>query len=248
MKFSLRKFRQVRASLGPVEQAQIVASTAVVVAMVTIILVRVFSGYALDWWDFVSVTTVGIFGFLIVFFTLRYGRELEEQKQELLSLKTLAEAVNRATEINYLLQNALREVSQLLDVEYGWIYHADGGKLALKASQQTGGAEFYIIEPDANVDEKALQWARTPLVQVRPRRAKKNLHEQWPYPDIGAWASVPIFMKEIFQGVIVVASKDRTVFDKKQLELMSAFANQIGIALENVALIERLRKSEEQYM
>lgn len=248
MKFSFRKLRQVRATLGPVEQAQIVASTAVVVAMVTIIFVRVFSGYPLDWWDFVSVTTVGIFGFLIVFFTLKYGRQLEEQKQELLSLKTLAEAVNRATEINYLLQNALREVSQLLDIEYGWVYHVEGGKLALKASQQTGGAEFYIIEPDSSADEKTFLWARTPRIQTRPKRAKKNSAVPWPYPDIAAWASVPIFIKDTFQGVIVVASKDGAVFDKKQLELMSAFANQIGVALENVGLIERLRKSEERYM
>lgn len=248
MNFSLRKFRQVRATLGPVEQAQIVASTAVVVAMVTIIFVRIFSGYALDWWDFVSVTTVGIFGFLIVFFTLRYGRELEEQKQELLSLKTFAEAVNRATEINYLLQSALREVNQLLDIEYGWIYHLEGGKLVLKASQQTGGAEFSILNTDLHIDDPSLAWVRAPRIQTAPRRSRKSSAEEWPFAEIAAWASVPILVKETFQGVMVVASKESDAFGKKQLDLMTAFANQIGVALDNVGLIDRLRKSEERYM
>ena len=248
MEIGFRKFRQVRATLGPVEQAQIVASTAVVVAMVTIILVRVFSGYSLDWWDFVSVTTVGIFGFLIVYFTLKYGRQLEEQKQELLSLKTFAEAVNRSTEVPYLLQNALKEVSHLLDVEYGWIYHVEGGRLVLKASEQTGGADFYIIEPNTDVDELSTEWVRTTRIQIRPKRSKRAALEQWRHPDIAAWASVPILMKDAFQGIIIVASTSRNAFDKKQLDLMSAFANQIGVALENVGLIDRLRQSEEQYM
>ncbi|HEY4612497.1 MAG TPA: GAF domain-containing protein, partial [Bacteroidota bacterium] len=248
MKFGFRKFRQVRATLGPVEQAQIVASTAVVVAMVTIILVRVFSGYSLDWWDFVSVTIVGIFGFMIVFFTLKYGRQLEEQKQELLSLKTFAEAINQSTEVQFLLQNALREVSQLLDVEYGWIYHVENGKLVLKASEQTGGAGFYIIEPNTSVEELSVEWVRTARIQIRPKRRKGKTFDSWHFPDIAAWASVPILMKDTFQGMIVVASKDRNAFDKKQLDLMSAFANQIGVAMENVGLIDRLRKSEERYM
>jgi PAS domain S-box-containing protein len=249
MKLSLRKLRQVRATLGPVEQAQIVASTAVVVAMVTIIFVRILSGYSLDWWDFVSVTTVGIFGFLIVFFTLRYGRELEEQKQELLSLKTFAEAVNRATEINYLLQTALREVSHLLDVEYGWIYHLEGGRLVLKASLQTGGgAAFSVLQAELPADDPSMAWMRAPRIQTRPHRSRKSTTEDWPSAEIAAWASVPILVKETFQGIMIAASKERDAFGKKQLDLMAAFANQIGVALDNVGLIERLRKSEERYM
>ncbi|MEX0737157.1 MAG: hypothetical protein WD182_06915, partial [Bacteroidota bacterium] len=90
-----------RPKLGPVEQGQVVASTAVVVAMVTIFMVRVFGDYPLEWYVFVSVITVGIFGFLIVYFTLNYGRLLEEQKQELIAINTIAAAVNRSVEINY---------------------------------------------------------------------------------------------------------------------------------------------------
>ncbi len=247
MKFTLRQYRKFRSSLGPVEQGQIVASTAVVVAMVTIVLVRVFTGYQLDWYDFTSVTTVGLFGFLIVFFTLRYGRQLEEQKQELLSLKTLAEAINRAVEIGFLLQNAVREVSRLLDVEYGWVYRVEGGKLVLRASQTAGERNLYIIEPNEDAADPSLQWIRAPRIERRAKRKKKNA-DTWTHGDIEAWASVPILVKDTFEGVIVLASKERDTFARKQLDLMTAFANQIGVALENVTLIERLRESEERYM
>ncbi|MEX1138310.1 MAG: PAS domain S-box protein [Bacteroidota bacterium] len=243
MKFfpNIRKFR---ATLGPVEQAQIVASTAVVVAMVTIVMVRVFSDYKLGWYDFVSVTTVGIFGFLIVYFTLNYGRLLEEQKQEVIALNAIAEAVNRAVEIGYLLQNALQEVRNVLQVEFGWIYHVEGGKLMLKASR--GGEEGvkYVVIPGTTADDPSLYWIHSARIVRHP--GKKNA--DWAYGGIKAWASVPIMMKDTFSGLIVVGSKNKESFGEKQLDLMAAFANQIGVALENAALFERLRRSEERYM
>ena len=61
-----------RTSLGPVEQAQVVASVVVVVAMATIVSIRVFTyGNRLDWLLFGSVTSVGVLGFINVFFTLK---------------------------------------------------------------------------------------------------------------------------------------------------------------------------------
>lgn len=88
---NFRNILKFRASLGPVEQAQIVISTAVVVTLATIVVVRMTSGHTLELLLFGSVLTVGVFGFIIVFFTLKYGRLLEEQKQELIALNAFTE-------------------------------------------------------------------------------------------------------------------------------------------------------------
>lgn len=241
----LRNIRRFRATLGPVEQAQIVASTAVVVAMVTIVLVRVFSGYKLGWYDFLSVITVGIFGFLIVYFTLNYGRLLEEQKQEVIALNAIAEAVNRAVEISYLLENALLEVQRVLPAEYGWVYLVEGDKLLLKASRGTGDLSTSLIPAGTQVADPAMAWIQAPRIARIPlgEPAGKS-----PMNGIRAWASVPIMMKDTFSGLILIASKNRSSLTEKQLELIAAFANQIGVALENATLFERLRRSEERYM
>jgi two-component system cell cycle sensor histidine kinase/response regulator CckA len=45
-----------------------------------------------------------------------------------------------------------------------------------------------------------------------------------------------------------VASSNREAFSNKHVELITSFANQIGVAIENATLFERLRKSEERYM
>ena len=244
MKF-FRNIQKFRAALGPVEQAQVVASTAVVVALATIVTVRITSGHTVEWLLFGSVLTVGIFGFIIVVFTLKYGRLLEDQKQELLALNTIAEAVNRAVDINYLLQSVLNEVKRLLDVEYAWIYRYDGSRMILSAHKGTEELDFSIIDPALDLHDPRMQWVQTPRIQKRPPRSKIVT---WEFGEVESWTSVPILMKDKFFGLIILASRSRDAFGNKQLDLINAFANQIGVAMENTALIDRLKKSEERYM
>src|SRR5689334_16249951 len=74
MRYIFRTIRRFFASMGLVEQSQVVASTAVIVAMVTIVTTHFVSGYSLRWIDFISVVTVGVIGFFSVYFSLKYGR------------------------------------------------------------------------------------------------------------------------------------------------------------------------------
>ncbi|MEK7669997.1 MAG: hypothetical protein AAB330_02025, partial [Bacteroidota bacterium] len=192
MKFSFRNIQRFRTALGPVEQAQVVASTAVVVALITILTVRIISapkGVPLDFLLFVSVTTVGIFGFIIVVFTLKFGRLLEDQKKELMALNTVSEAVNRAVDINYLFQNVLNEIKRLLDNEYAWIYRVIGSRLVLSAQRGTEELEVSIIDNHESIDEPRLEWVFSPRIHKRP--SKSNMVD-WQFGHIESWVSVPI--------------------------------------------------------
>jgi PAS domain S-box-containing protein len=243
----LSRLWRFRTSLGPVEQAQVVASVVVVVSLATIVSIRVFTyGNRLDWLLFGSVTSVGVLGFINVLFTLKYGQQLEEQKRELMALNTIAEAVNRSVGLRLLLKESIREVRRLLDVDYAWIYHLEGGRLILRAAEGAEPPPFTIIEPDTDIETKEIQWVRLPRSMMKPRRWDNR--EEWTYGGVSSWASVPIIMKDKFAGAIVVASVERKAILQKQLNLMGAFSNQIGVALENATLFEQLRKSEERYM
>lgn len=250
-RWTLSKFR---ASLGPLQQAQIVASTAVVVALMTIVAVRYLSvgpetlttRPKFDWILLMSVLTTGLFGFFIVIFTLKYNRLLENQRQELLALNTISEAVNRAVEINYLLQNVLQEILRVLDVEFGWIYRVLDNRIHLSAQRGAGEPKSSMIAPSADLSE--YPWIREPQIQRKPKKGPAETDIPWPDDSIESWASVPIMMKDQFFGNIVVASRNRETFSGKHLELITSFCNQIGVAIENATLFERLRKSEERYM
>jgi PAS domain S-box-containing protein len=243
---SLRNLKKFRASLGPVEQAQIVISTAVVVTLVTIWVVKITSGHTIEWLLFGSVLTVGVFGYIIVFFTLKYGRLLEEQKQELLALNAFAESVNRAIDVQFLLHNALLEMKRLLQVEYGWIYSVEGSKLKLRAMRGTEELNLTIIDTAFEINNEKMEWIHSPRIVKQPKKSETSI--RWEYGVIGSWASVPIMMKDQMVGLIILASRNRDVFTPKQIDLVMAFANQIGVAMENAILFERVRKSEERYI
>ena len=245
---NFRNILKFRTSLGPVEQAQIVASTAVVVTLVTIVVVRLTSGHTLELLLFGSVLTVGVFGFIIVFFTLRYGRLLEEQKQELIALNTFAESVNRAIDVQFLLHNALLEMQRLLQIDYGWIFSVESNQLVLKALRGTEELNFSILDTSVGINHEKMIWIHSPRIMKRPKKSDSRNGSPWVYGVIGSIASVPIMMKDQMSGLIVLASRNREAFSNKQVALIMAFANEIGIAMENAMLFERVRKSEERYI
>jgi PAS domain S-box-containing protein len=233
-------------TLGPVEQAQIVASTAVVVSMTTIISAMAVTGQSPRLMDFISILTVGSIGFVSVYFSLHYSRQLDEQRRQLLALNTIAEAVNRVVELDYVLQTALSKITELLDLRFGWIYMFDGGRPMLKASRG-GAADVLPLDPiPANVPTT---WLHQPHVQ---RERLEETGDLIPPPlkaqGIQFWASIPLRTKDTVAGALIVAGNEFDMITAKQAELMEAFGNQISVALSNAQLFERLKQSEARYI
>src|SRR5437867_5656127 len=135
MKNPLQGLKRLIKSLGLVEQSQVVASTAVIVSMGTIVLAIIATGQEPRLMDFVSILAVGIIGFTGVYFSLQYTRQLDGQRQNLMALTTVAAAVNRFVEIDLVLQTALKKLTELFNIRFGWIYLVEDGQLVLKRSE-----------------------------------------------------------------------------------------------------------------
>jgi len=232
-------------SLGPVEQAQVVASTAVVVMMATIIAAMYVTDQTVRLMDFITIVAVGTIGFTSVYFSLRYSRQLDEQRRQLLALNTIAEAVNREMEINNVLQTALMKATELLGTTYGWIYMLVDTDFQLKSSKGTT-LDFLALASTRATPMSA--WLHQPRVQ------RERLHEHGGLIDatlkqmgIQFWASIPLRAKDTVAGALIIAGKDYEMFTSKQAELMETFGNQISVALHNAQLFERLKQSEQRY-
>jgi PAS domain S-box-containing protein len=229
--------------LGPVEQAQVVASTAVVVSMTTIISAMAVTGQAPRLMDFISILTVGTIGFVSVYFSLHYSRQLDEQRRQLLALNTIAEAVNQVVELDYVLQTALTRITDLLGLQFGWIYMLEGKTLGLKTSR---GTRIDFLEQSGLGTDARVEWLNKPRVRWE-RLGTGDAPGAFKDLDIRFWASIPLRTKESISGALVVAGRDVEMFSAKQAELMEAFGNQISVALTNAQLFEQLKRSERRY-
>jgi PAS domain S-box-containing protein len=244
MKKYYLRIRQFFSDLGLVEQSQIVASTAVVVSMVTIVGIYVVSGRTLKWYEFISIVGVGIIGYASVFFSLKYGRQLEEQRRELLALNTIAEAVNQSVELKAVLRNALEKVRDLLHIEFGWIYVVENERLILRNSI---GTTIGIFNEAMLMSQKQIDALKNTTDQSGPIDTQHFIPVVLEGLGIESWASTILRTKESVAGVLVVASRMPKAFSNRDVDLLVAFGNHISVALQNARLFERLRDSERQY-
>ena len=246
MKNPVAVFRLFIRNLGPVEQAQIVASTAVIVSMATIISAMVVTGQTPRLMDFISILTVGTIGFTNVYFSLRYSRQLDEQRRQLLAMNTIAEAVNRVVELDIVLQTALDKITELLGTDYGWIYMLEGDALVLKCSK---GTTMKFLPANGHSASTPAVWLHQSRVQRE--RLTENLGDIDPaFKEMGIqfWTTIPLKVKESVAGALIVAGRNYGMFTSKQAELAEAFGNQISVALNNAQLFERLKQSEKEYI
>jgi PAS domain S-box-containing protein len=239
-------YRKFVKKLGPVEQAQVVASTAVVVSMVTIVTSAILTGQTIRLMDFVSILTIGIIGFTSVYFTLQYARSLENQRQQLYAMNTIAQSVNRVVELESVLQTALQKVTELLDIQYGWVYMLEGNELTLKCSK---GGSFDFLSLNSSGKAPTSAWLNQPRVQrERTTDDLGYIPAELKHLGVQFWASIPLRAKDSVAGALIVAGNDYRMFTSKQAELMEAFGNQISVALHNAQLFDRLRRSERRYV
>jgi PAS domain S-box-containing protein len=245
MKNFLRRMRAFSFHLGLVEQAQMVASTGVVVMMVTIISANVVLNKSIGILEFLSILTVGVIGFAGVYFSLKYGRQFEEQNRELVALNTVAQAVNRTMDLPTIFDNVLTTVTALLKNEYGWLYILEKDSLELKNSSGTAAPFF---SEAALMQLRPHRWMETIHTSGEPAHAHMpSLHADLTPLHITSWVCVPLRSADRLAGVIILGSRVSDFFSPNKINLISAFGNQINVALNNAQLFSQLRQSQEQY-
>jgi PAS domain S-box-containing protein len=245
MKNFFQRLRSFSLNLGLVEQAQMVASTAVIVMMVTIISANIILQKNFEFLDFVSITTAGIIGFASVYFSLKYGRQLEEQRRELEVLNTVAMVVSKSINLNYIFSNALHKVADILKTEFGWLYVLQGDRLELK---KTFGADFGFFSDKMLSSKTFLEWTE----EIRTNK-DTNLtegivfHNNLQLLDIASWVSVPLRVADKSEGILLLASTAKDFFPARKVNLIAAFSNQISVALNNAHLFDKITESEKRY-
>ncbi len=245
MKNFLQRLRSFSLKFGLVEQAQIVASTAVIVMMVTIISANIILQKEFEFLDFVSVTTAGVIGFASVYFSLKYGRQLEEQRRELEALNTVALVVSKSINLNYIFSNALHNVANSLKTEFGWLYVLQGDRLELK---KTFGADFGFFSEKMLSSKTFLEWTEELRTNKDTNKTEGIVfHTNLQMLEIASWVSVPLRVADKSEGILLLASTAKEFFPERKVNLIAAFSNQISVALNNAHLFDKITESEKRY-
>ena len=181
----------------------------------------------------------------------KHDHKAEEPYRELLILSRISAAVSDLRDLDAVLEVALNTVLDVMDGSIGGILLIDAQAQTLSYRVYRGLSEKYAEEMRLKLGEgiagTVAQTGKAVLLEdisSDPRAAMRDLIST---EGLRAFISVPLKARDTVLGVLNVASRSPHHFTKDDMHLLHAIGDQVGVAIEQSALYERLKRGRERY-
>lgn len=184
-------------------------------------------------------------------------QELQAQTMKLATLNTVAYTVSRSLNLEEILHSALEKVLELLSLRAGWIV------LRSSADDHNGtGPGVRLVASHGLPEDIALlqsrctwqQWLCAEVIQQGQARVCHEIHEHdcpvaehFRREGLAFRTCIPIQARDRILGVMSLTADgvaDPAGISQQSLDTLMAIGQQIGIAVENASLYEKLRQQE----
>lgn len=178
--------------------------------------------------------------------------------KRLIRLSTLSGLLAQAERSEDIFPMAVEIIADVVDIEIALIYSLDTRKGELILSAYRGVPQEFAVGVDRmklgeGFNGRVAESGELMMVSDAaedPRLSREAVRKE----RIKAQLVLPLRSRRVVVGTLTVASRDKREFSKEEVELLTAIANQIGIAIDRtnlhqgqLAVTELLRKSEAKY-
>ncbi|MFC1932413.1 GAF domain-containing protein [Chloroflexota bacterium] len=177
-------------------------------------------------------------------------RELGRRYDELLALSRVSAALSGLWDLDAVLRVALDNMLKIMNGTIGGILLLDEETQMLSYRVHRGLSTRYAEEMRVSLGEgvagSVAQSGKSILlddISADPRAAHPELVSN---EGLKAFISVPLRAKDKVLGVINVASRQPHCFTSDNMHLLHSIGDQLGVAIEQASLYERLRRARER--
>ncbi len=176
--------------------------------------------------------------------------EIQQYYKELWTLNSIAATISGSLKLDEILHSAVSKMTDIMEVEAGWVYLVDEHDEELKLSAYHGlpgevaqGLAAARLGEDLN--ELVALSGESLLIEditADPRFARVTSMTE----AFRSLAAVPLKAKDLMLGVMGVTSSNQRQFSPREVQLLTSIGYQVAVAIENARLYDRARQSAEE--
>jgi PAS domain S-box-containing protein len=163
-------------------------------------------------------------------------------------VNALTTSIARATQSGPMLVTALEELKKLMNARAAWFRLQEDSRMVI--NQQIGlSTEFMLTRNSVPLDDtlRAVLQDTKPTV-IRAGSAESDVKEALRQEKFHHVLMVPVRGKKAAIGILSMGSRHWRSYTAEDLEFLETSAHQLGIAVENVKLMEQVLRSQRQWV
>jgi PAS domain S-box-containing protein len=189
----------------------------------------------------VADSLLGLSMLLIVFddYRMRISR--------LAVINALTVSITKAQQHGPILVAALEELKALMGAKAAWFRLLDGNEMVMV--QQMGLSHEFLRERSSVSKEDGFEQTFSggvPLV-LKTSESGKDVRSSLKREGFHHCILVPVTGKKSVIGTLVLGSRRRVTYAPEELDFLATTAHQIGLAVENLQLLEQILRSHRQW-
>jgi adenylate cyclase len=175
---------------------------------------------------------------------------VEEERYKLLALATTTQAVNSSLELDEVLRLVMDTIVRLTEAERGFLMLRDSqGEMTMRVArnweqESINPNEFAISR---TIIQRVIESSAPILTTNAQEDPRFGGHESIVAYNLRSILCVPLKVKNELIGVIYADNRIRSgIFDEAERDLLTVFANQAAIAIENARLFASVRRTLDE--